>query len=76
MTYLEYVKLLVAELQLKKVETLKMYEDLIRIKGHLNAEEQSAYLCRVNDWHLSADNTEKMMRCLINGSISAYDEVD
>jgi uncharacterized protein YbaP (TraB family) len=76
MTYLEYVKLLVAELQHKKRKMLEMYEDLVRMNGDLNAEEKIAYLRQVDDWHASADNVDKMMRCLLNGSISAYDAVD
>jgi hypothetical protein len=76
MTYLEYVKLLVAELQLKKRKMLEMYEDLVRINGDLNAEERIAYLRQVNAWHALADKADKMMRCLLNGSISAYDAVD
>jgi len=55
---------------------LEMYEELMRINGYLNAEEKTAYLRQVSDWHASADNIDKMMQCLLNGSISAYDAVD
>jgi hypothetical protein len=76
MTNLEYAKLLVNKFQLKKAETLNLYENEIKLKDILDPLETDVYLARVEECHMLANLAERMMQNLLNGSILPYDQID
>jgi hypothetical protein len=76
MTNLEYANLLVKKLQLKKAETLELYEDELKFKDNLKWPDTDAYLEQVRECHMLANLAERILQNLLNGSVLPYDQID
>lgn len=76
MNYFEYTNLLVAKLQLKKAETVEIYDSMVGNGYISNRLEQVKYLQEVDKCHQLAREVEQLMLDILEGNVSPFDPID
>jgi hypothetical protein len=76
MTYLQYCNQLVNEVRFTKANTQLMFENLKKGKCYPDHYEYRLYMKTVKDFHCLANQAEYVMRQILNGTVSLFDEID